>query len=130
MSSTILVVEDEPAIQELVSVNLSFAGHKVLRAADAEQAQTLIRAELPDLILLDWMLPGTSGVALARKLRTEERTKAVPIIMLTAKGAEQDKVDGLEAGADDYITKPFSPKELMARIKAVLRRRAPSSPTT
>jgi len=125
MSSTILVVEDEPAIQELVSVNLSFAGHKVLRAADAEQAQTLIRAELPDLILLDWMLPGTSGVALARKLRAEERTKGVPIIMLTAKGAEQDKVDGLEAGADDYITKPFSPKELMARIKAVLRRRAP-----
>jgi len=125
MSSTILVVEDEPAIQELVSVNLSFAGHKVLRAADAEQAQTLIRAELPDLILLDWMLPGTSGVSLARKLRTEERTKAVPIIMLTAKGAEQDKVDGLEAGADDYITKPFSPKELMARIKADLRRRAP-----
>ena len=125
MSSTILVVEDEPAIQELISVNLSFAGHKVLRAADAEQAQTLIRAELPDLILLDWMLPGTSGIALARKLRAEERTKGVPIIMLTAKGAEQDKVDGLEAGADDYITKPFSPKELMARIKAVLRRRAP-----
>ncbi len=125
MSSTILVVEDEPAIQELIAVNLSFAGHKVLRASDVEQAQTLIRAELPDLILLDWMLPGTSGVTLARKLRTDERTKAVPIIMLTAKGAEQDKVDGLEAGADDYITKPFSPKELMARIKAVLRRRAP-----
>ncbi|MCK9508972.1 MAG: phosphate regulon transcriptional regulator PhoB [Pigmentiphaga sp.] len=125
MSSTILVVEDEPAIQELIAVNLTFAGHKVLRAADAEQAQTLIRAELPDLILLDWMMPGMSGVTLARKLRSEDRTKEVPIIMLTAKGAEQDKVDGLEAGADDYITKPFSPKELMARIKAVLRRRAP-----
>ena len=125
MSSTILVVEDEPAIQELIAVNLSFAGHKVLRATDAEQAQTLIRAELPDLILLDWMLPGASGITLARKLRAEERTKAIPVIMLTAKGAEQDKVDGLEAGADDYITKPFSPKELMARIKAVLRRRAP-----
>ena len=125
MSSTILVVEDEPAIQELIAVNLSFAGHKVLRAFDAEQAQTLIRAELPDLILLDWMLPGTSGLALARKLRDSERTRAVPVIMLTAKGSEQDKVDGLEAGADDYITKPFSPKELMARIKAVLRRRAP-----
>lgn len=125
MSSTILVVEDEPAIQELIAVNLTFAGHKVLRAADAEQAQTLIRAELPDLILLDWMMPGISGVSLARKLRSEDRTKDVPIIMLTAKGAEQDKVDGLEAGADDYITKPFSPKELMARIKAVLRRRAP-----
>lgn len=125
MSSTILVVEDEPAIQELIAVNLSFAGHKVLRAFDSEQAQTLINAELPDLILLDWMLPGQTGLALARKLRNEERTRQVPIIMLTAKGAEQDKIDGLEAGADDYITKPFSPKELMARIKAVLRRRAP-----
>ena len=124
MSSTILVVEDEPAIQELIAVNPSFAGHKVLRAFDADQAQTLIRAELPDLILLDWMPPGTSGLAVARKLRNDERTRAVPVIMLTAKGSEQDKVDGLEAGADDYITKPFSPKELMARIKAV-RRRAP-----
>jgi two-component system, OmpR family, phosphate regulon response regulator PhoB len=125
MSSTILVIEDEPAIQELIAVNLSFAGHKVLRAYDAEQADTLIRAELPDLILLDWMLPGISGLAFARRLRNEERTRHVPVIMLTAKGAEQDKLDGLEAGADDYITKPFSPKELMARIKAVLRRRAP-----
>jgi two-component system, OmpR family, phosphate regulon response regulator PhoB len=125
MSSTILVIEDEPAIQELIAVNLSFAGHKVLRAFDSEQAETLINAELPDLILLDWMLPGQSGLALARKLRNHERTRQVPIIMLTAKGAEQDKIDGLEAGADDYITKPFSPKELMARIKAVLRRRAP-----
>jgi len=125
MSSTILVVEDEPAIQELIAVNLSFAGHKVLRAFDVMQAETLIRAELPDLILLDWMLPGASGLTLARKLRSDERTRLIPVIMLTAKGAEQDKVDGLEAGADDYITKPFSPKELMARIKAVLRRRAP-----
>lgn len=125
MSTTILVVEDEPAIQELISVNLTFAGHKVLRAFDAEQAQTLIRAELPDLILLDWMLPGASGITLARSLRSDERTRQVPIIMLTAKGAEHDKVEGLEAGADDYITKPFSPKELTARIKAVLRRRAP-----
>jgi len=125
MPSTILIVEDEPAIQELIAVNLSFAGHKALRAFDTEQAQTLIRAELPDLILLDWMLPDASGLSLARKLRSDERTRAVPVIMLTAKGSEQDKVDGLEAGADDYITKPFSPKELMARIKAVLRRRAP-----
>lgn len=125
MSTTILVIEDEPAIQELIAVNLSFAGHKVLRASDAEQAQTLIRAELPDLILLDWMLPGASGITLARKLRADERTSQVPVIMLTAKGAELDKVEGLEAGADDYITKPFSPKELLARIKAVLRRRAP-----
>lgn len=125
MSTSILVIEDEPAIQELISVNLSFAGHKVLRAFDAEQAQILIRAELPDLILLDWMLPGTSGINLARKLRSDERTRHIPVIMLTAKGAEQDKIDGLESGADDYITKPFSPKELIARIKAVLRRRAP-----
>lgn len=125
MSSTVLVVEDEPAIQELIAVNLGFAGHKVLRADDAEQAQTIIRAELPDLILLDWMLPGTSGITLAKQLRSDDRTREVPLIMLTAKGDEHDKVEGLEAGADDYITKPFSPKELMARIKAVLRRRAP-----
>ena len=101
----------------------------MLRAFDADQAQTLIRAELPDLILLDWMLPGTSGLAVARKLRNDERTRAVPVIMLTAKGSEQDKVDGLEAGADDYITKPFSPKELMARIRPCCAA-APSSPTT
>jgi two-component system phosphate regulon response regulator PhoB len=125
MASTILVVEDEPAIQELVAVNLTFAGHKALRAATVEQALTLIRAELPDLILLDWMLPDTSGVQFAKRLRQDERTKDVPIIMLTARTNESDKVEGLEAGADDYITKPFSPKELMARIKAVLRRRAP-----
>mgnify|MGYP001379947419 FL=1 len=125
MSTTILVIEDEPAIQELIAVNLSFAGHKVLRAYDAEQAQILIRAELPDLILLDWMLPGASGITLAKKLRSDERTQQVPVIMLTAKGSEDDKIEGLEAGADDYITKPFSPKELLARIKAVLRRRAP-----
>lgn len=125
MAPTILIIEDEPAIQELLAVNLSFAGYKVLRASDSEQAQTIINAELPDLILLDWMLPGISGVSLARKLRTDERTSLVPVIMLTAKGAELDKVEGLEAGADDYITKPFSPKELLARIKAVLRRRAP-----
>lgn len=125
MASTILVVEDEPAIQELISVNLSFAGHKVLRALDAEQAKILINAELPDLILLDWMLPGSTGLNLARNLRGSERTREIPIIMLTAKSSEADKVEGLESGADDYITKPFSPKELMARIKAVLRRRAP-----
>jgi len=125
MPSTILVVEDEPAIQELVAVNLTFAGHKALRAASAEQANTLIRAELPDLILLDWMLPDTSGIQFARKLRADERTRDIPIIMLTARSNESDKVEGLEAGADDYITKPFSPKEMVARIKAVLRRRAP-----
>jgi len=125
MTTTVLVVEDEPAILELISVNLSFAGYKVQTAVDAEQAQALIRAELPDLILLDWMLPAASGLSLARTLRSHERTRQVPLIMLTAKSTERDKVDGLEAGADDYVTKPFSPKELLARIKAVLRRRAP-----
>ncbi len=125
MPSTILVVEDEPAIQELIAVNLSFAGHKTLRASDTEQATTLIRAELPDVVILDWMLPGNSGLSFARQLRADERTKDVPIIMLTARTEEDDKITGLEAGADDYVTKPFSPKELVARIKAVLRRRAP-----
>ncbi len=125
MQSTILVIEDEPAIAELLSVNLSFAGHRVLVAQDAEIAIHMVATELPDLILLDWMLPGMSGVKLAKKLRGEDRTKDIPIIMLTARTDETDKVEGLETGADDYITKPFSPKELMARIKAVLRRRAP-----
>ncbi|MEN9772492.1 MAG: phosphate regulon transcriptional regulator PhoB [Pseudomonadota bacterium] len=125
MQSTILVIEDEPAIAELLSVNLGFSGHRVLIAPDAESAQTIIQSQLPDLILLDWMLPGMSGVRLAKKLRADDRTKDIPIIMLTARTDEADKVEGLEVGADDYITKPFSPKELMARIKAVLRRRAP-----
>jgi len=125
MAANILVVEDEAAIQELISVNLRLAGYQVLYAQDAGEAQTIIRATLPDVILLDWMLPGVSGLALARALRGEERTRHVPLILLTAKGAEADKVAGLDAGADDYITKPFSPKELLARIKAVLRRRAP-----
>ncbi len=125
MLSTILVVEDEPAIAELLSVNLGFAGHKVMIAGDAEAAMAMIATELPDLVLLDWMLPGMTGVRLAKKLRSEDRTRDVPIIMLTARTDETDKVEGLETGADDYITKPFSPKELMARIKAVMRRRAP-----
>lgn len=125
MPSNILIVEDEPAISELISVNLQHAGHYPIRAYNAEQALTLMNDVLPDLVLLDWMLPGQSGVAFARELRANERTKQVPIIMLTARSEEQDKVMGLEVGADDYVTKPFSPKELMARIKAVLRRRAP-----
>jgi two-component system phosphate regulon response regulator PhoB len=127
MPATILLVEDEPAIQELISANLMRAGHHVLRAGDAETAQRIVREALPDLILLDWMLPGMSGVEFARRLRNEERTRAIPLIMLTARGEEQDKVMGLESGADDYITKPFSPRELVARIKAVLRRRAPET---
>jgi two-component system phosphate regulon response regulator PhoB len=125
MPANILVVEDEPAIQELIAANLQLAGHQVLRAADAETALTLVREAIPDAILLDWMLPGMSGIQLARRLRADERTREVPIIMLTARSEEVDKVAGLEAGADDYVTKPFSPRELMARIKAVLRRRAP-----
>jgi two-component system phosphate regulon response regulator PhoB len=125
MSATVLVVEDEPQIQELVAINLEHSGHKVLRAASAEEAEAAIRAALPDVLVLDWMLPGESGVAFARRLRLDERTRDLPILMLTARAMEQDKVSGLEAGADDYLTKPFSPKELAARIKAVLRRRAP-----
>jgi len=125
MAANILLVEDEPAIQELIAVNLEHAGHHVIRARDAEGALGIVRNALPDLLLIDWMLPGMSGVSLARQLRREERTREIPIILLTARSAEADKVAGLEAGADDYVTKPFSPKELLARIKAVLRRRAP-----
>lgn len=125
MAVNILVVEDEPAIQELIAVNLEHAGHHVIRARDAESALGFVKNALPDLMLIDWMLPGISGVALARQLRQDERTRGIPIILLTARSEEQDKVAGLEAGADDYVTKPFSPRELMARIKAVLRRRAP-----
>lgn len=127
MAANILVVEDEPAIQELIAANLGRAGHHVVRALDAETAQRIVRDALPDLVLLDWMLPGMSGIELARRLRADERTRAIPIIMLTARGEEQDRVAGLEMGADDYVTKPFSPRELMARIKAVLRRRAPQT---
>ncbi len=125
MPATILVVEDEPAIQELIAYNLKQAGHQPLRADNAEQAVNLVSNALPDLILVDWMLPGMSGIDLARRLRGDRRTRAVPIIMLTARSEEQDKLLGLDTGADDYITKPFSPRELNARIKAVLRRRAP-----
>ena len=125
MSASILVVEDEPQIQELVAVNLEHFGHRVRRASSAEEAEAAIRSALPDVVVLDWMLPGESGLALARRLRADARTRDVPILMLTARAMEQDKLSGLEAGADDYLTKPFSPKELAARIKAVLRRRAP-----
>ncbi len=125
MPVQVLVVEDEPAIQELLAVHLEHAGYAVMRALDAEQAERLVREVLPDVVLLDWMLPGQSGPSFAKKLRGNERTRDIPILMLTARGAESDKVTGLEAGADDYVTKPFSPRELMARIKAVLRRRSP-----
>jgi two-component system phosphate regulon response regulator PhoB len=125
MPATVLVVEDEPAIQELIAYNLKQAGHQALRADNAEQAIRLVQDALPDLVLLDWMLPGLSGIELARRLRADRRTKAIPIIMLTARADEQDKLTGLDTGADDYITKPFSPRELNARVKAVLRRRSP-----
>jgi two-component system, OmpR family, phosphate regulon response regulator PhoB len=125
MTASILVVEDEPAIQELVRVTLARNGHEVRCAASASEAGTAIAQALPDVILLDWMLPDGSGPALTRRLRAEPRTKEVPIIMLTARAGDDDKVAGLEAGADDYVTKPFSPRELEARIQAVLRRRAP-----
>ena len=125
MSANILVVEDEPAIQELLTLNLQQAGYQPLRAMSVEQAQQLMREAVPDLIILDWMLPGMSGIEFARRLKGDSATKTIPIIMLTAKGSESDKVRGLEVGADDYVTKPFSPRELLARVKAVLRRRAP-----
>ncbi|MGB6242367.1 MAG: phosphate regulon transcriptional regulator PhoB [Castellaniella sp.] len=125
MSATILIIEDEPAILELLSVNLQHAGYTVSTAQDTRQAEAQIQRVLPDLILLDWMLPDQPGIRLAKQLRAAARTRDIPLIMLTARGAEQDKVDGLEAGADDYLTKPFSPRELLARIKSLLRRRAP-----
>lgn len=125
MPATVLIVEDEPAILELVAVNLEHAGFETLRAASAEDAQRLLSDILPDLVLLDWMLPGQSGAALARKLRADARTRELPLIFLTARAQETDKISGLESGADDYITKPFSTKELVARIRAVLRRRKP-----
>ena len=123
--ATVLVVEDEPAIMELIAINLTRAGHSVRRAIDAEQAEIEVNSALPDLILLDWMLPGLSGIQWAKRLRSDKRTRDLPIIMLTARGEESDKVSALETGADDYVTKPFSPRELMARIKAILRRRSP-----
>ncbi|MDD3529544.1 MAG: phosphate regulon transcriptional regulator PhoB [Gallionellaceae bacterium] len=125
MSATILVVEDEPGIQEVLKFSLAQQGHDVIVAGDGEGALDLLRGALPDVILLDWMLPGMSGVDLARRLRGDSRLKGIPIIMLTARADERDKVLGLDSGADDYITKPFSPRELLARINAVLRRRAP-----
>ena len=125
MAANILIVEDEPAIQELLALNIIQAGHQPIRALTVEQAQLIMQDTIPDLILLDWMLPGMSGIEFARKLKAEEISKSIPIIMLTARGEEADKIRGLEVGADDYVTKPFSPRELNARIKAVLRRRAP-----
>ncbi len=125
MAATVLIVEDEPAILELVAVNLEHAGYETLRAKSAEEAGRLLDDILPDLVLLDWMLPGQSGLALARRLRGDARTRELPLIFLTARADEPDKIAGLEAGADDYITKPFSTKELVARIRSLLRRLKP-----
>ena len=125
--SLILVVEDESAIAELIAINLRHAGFEVAVAADAAAAQSAIDRVLPDLVLLDWMLPGQSGVQLARRWRSDARTRDLPLIMLTARAEEADKITGLDAGADDYLTKPFSTKELLARIRAVLRRKAPEA---
>ena len=121
----VLIVEDEASIAELIAVNLRHNGLTPIWAEDGESAQREIDTILPDIILLDWMLPGQSGVTLAKRWRADPRVKSVPILMLTARSDESDKVSGLDAGADDYITKPFSTQELLARIRAVLRRRAP-----
>jgi len=125
IDTTILLVEDEPAILDLLEFTLAPKGYAIKRATDATEALDVIRDALPDLMVLDWMLPGESGVQLARALRTDPRTKGLPIIMLTARAEESDKISGLDAGADDYMTKPFSPRELIARVNALLRRRSP-----
>jgi len=127
MAAKILIVEDEPAISEMIEVALVRANFEVTKADDAEEAMRLLGDVLPDLVLLDWMLPGASGMEFARRIKKDELTSHIPIIMLTAKGSESDKINGLDAGADDYITKPFSPRELIARIKAVLRRTSPQT---
>ena len=125
MVANILIVEDEESILELIAINLHQAGFNPIRSLNAEYAENIISEALPDLIILDWMLPGMSGVEFAKRVRGNSNTKKVPIIMLTAKSDESNKLKGLEIGADDYMTKPFSPKELIARIKAVLRRKNP-----
>ncbi len=127
MMPTVLLVEDEPAIAELLMVNLGDEGYEVVTASSAEAAAAILHDRLPDLVLLDWMLPGQSGLAFAKALRADARTRELPVIMLTARSEEADRVAGLEAWVDDYVTKPFSPRELKARIKAVLRRRAPEA---
>jgi len=125
MTARILVVEDEPAVQELIRYTLEQAGMQAITADSAEAALESLRDELPDTVLIDWMLPNKSGLALARELRETARTAGLPLIIVTARGEEADRVKGLDQGADDYVVKPFSPRELIARIKAVLRRRAP-----
>jgi|RifCSP13_3_1023840.scaffolds.fasta_scaffold00405_4 two-component system phosphate regulon response regulator PhoB len=122
MKSKILIVEDEAAIREMLGYTLMKEGYVCQEAADVEQARAIVLKDRPDLILLDWMLPGVSGIDFARRLRSDTDTRNIPIIMLTAKGEEDDKIRGLDTGVDDYITKPFSTKELLARLRAVMRR--------
>ena len=119
MTHRILIVEDEPSIAELIAINLSHAGYEVEKTMQTELALALMKDQLPSLIILEWMMPGKSGVQFAKELRANERTKGLPILMLTAKSEESDKVLGLDSGADDYVTKPFSPKELVARVIAI-----------
>jgi two-component system phosphate regulon response regulator PhoB len=125
MKANILIVEDEESILELIAINLHQSGFKPIRSLNAESADKLIHEAIPDLIILDWMLPGMSGIDFAKRLKSNSLTKKIPIIMLTAKSEEENMILGLNSGADDYLTKPFSPRELVARIKAVLRRKAP-----
>jgi two-component system, OmpR family, phosphate regulon response regulator PhoB len=122
MQKRILIVDDEPAIRDMVAYALRKGEYEPMHAGDAREAQAAIADRVPDLILLDWMLPGTSGLELARRWRRDDLTRDVPIIMLTARGEENDRVGGLEAGVDDYVVKPFSARELLARIRAVMRR--------
>jgi len=122
MTANILIVEDEPAIRQMLGFTLSADGYGFIEAGDVNEAQGAMNTLMPDLILLDWMLPGISGVAFARRLKRDPRTSTIPIIMLTARGEENDKVKGLDSGADDYLTKPFSTRELLARVRAVMRR--------
>ena len=125
MPANILIVEDEESILELIAINLKQSGFNPMRAINAEFAEKIVGEAIPDLIVLDWMLPGMDGIEFAKRLKMNSSTKKIPIIMLTAKSEEDNKLQGLNVGADDYMTKPFSPKELIARIKAVLRRKAP-----
>ena len=125
--SLVLVVEDEEAIAELIAINLRHSGFQVEIAVNAERALAAVDRVLPDLAIIDWMLPGQSGLGLAKRWRSQARTRELPMIMLTARADEADKIAGLDAGADDYLTKPFSTNELMARIRAVLRRKAPEA---
>ncbi|MEI6611584.1 phosphate regulon transcriptional regulator PhoB [Polynucleobacter sp.] len=129
MTQRILVVEDEPSIAELIAINLTHAGYEVEKVMQTDLALAAMKERLPSLVILDWMLPGKSGVQFAKELRANDRTRGLPILMLTAKSEEADKIMGLDSGADDYVTKPFSPKELIARVRALLRRQVPMEDT-